>query len=148
MRKIILCLLLLSPIVGCFAQKKAVENLFKEAIKRGMNSDCVYIVDNSSKQKTISFDDMKKYVISQGYISLGGTEVKVHRFGDMIYILDKLSFTAKDSYEEYVYAALGLRNFKDAKAKGAMFLPFVEMILYFDDSAEVFYYHYYFYFLK
>ena len=109
--------------IGIYAQKSLVD----DALKQGPDQRGVYHIKNS-KKKSVSYQQTVSYLKQKGYIPLGGTSMRVQRFGDVSTILDYCDFTDSQNSSAYIFSSLSDNNssYSQLKKKGSFFLAMDE----------------------
>lgn len=123
MKRLLLMLLLVLPIMGGLAYGDTKSSLVKNALKMGPNSDGYYHIDNS-KDKVVTLDELKQYITSQGYYYLNGASKKLDRFGSLIYAFSYVNFIDINNYQTYVFRRLSYDQtpLSALSKKGTVFL--------------------------
>lgn len=123
MKRLLLMLLLVLPIMGGFAYGDTKSSLVKNALKVGPNSDGYYHIDNP-KDKVVTLDELKQYISSQGYYYLNGASKKLDRFGSLIYAFSYVNFIDINNYQTYVFRRLSYDQtpLSALSKKGTVFL--------------------------
>lgn len=85
-------------------------SLYKDAIKRGMNSTGSYVIDNS-KKKAVTPDEMEEYLRERGYIVGKTTTQNENIFGNILTIVKNMEFVSKDNLSAYMFNSLNQTSY-------------------------------------
>jgi len=117
-------ILILSLFVICFINGFSQSKLFKEAIKRGINSDGYYRIENNDNDG-VTEKKMREYLQKKGYVVGDFSTKNVEIYGTILKVVDTMVFFSKDDIDIVSFNRMKIGNINAnlLKNRGTIFIP-------------------------